>query len=127
MKKLPVLVVDDSVCTANIVVSLLKLCGYSDVDKEGSAQSALWKFSQRPYSLVLADMAMPVTSGIELLAAIRRGVIRPNVCFVLMTALRDREVIDAAVRLGADSILLKPFTADTLQTKLSSLAKLQAA
>jgi two-component system chemotaxis response regulator CheY len=127
MKKTPVLIVDDSISTANIVAALVKLCGFEDVDQASDASSAIGKHAERGYGLILADMYMHGMSGIDLLAAVRAGPHRPNVCFVLMTATRNREVIDAAMHHKADAILLKPFTVDGLKQKLEGIEKLQAA
>jgi AmiR/NasT family two-component response regulator len=44
-----------------------------------------------------------------------------------MTALRDSEVIQSAVKYRADGIILKPFTAAQLKQKLSACPRLMAA
>lgn len=127
MKKTSVLIVDDSSSTANIVAGLVRLCGFDDVDQVLDASSAIGKHAQRGYGPILADMYMHGMSGIDLLAAVRAGSHSPDVCFVLMTVTRNREVIDAAVRHKADAIFLKPFTVDSLKQKLDGIEKLKAA
>jgi AmiR/NasT family two-component response regulator len=44
--------------------------------------------------------------------------------FLLMTALRDANVIESAVRYRTDGIILKPFTVAILKEKLASIPKL---
>jgi CheY-like chemotaxis protein len=127
MNTTPVLVVDDSQITANIVTSLLKLCGFSNVEQALSAYSALGKLNTSKYGLILADMFMSGMTGVDLLAEVRSRPAFGTCTFLLMTAVRDREVIESAVRYKADGIILKPFTVAQLKQKLAGFPRLLAA
>jgi two-component system chemotaxis response regulator CheY len=125
--KTRVLVVDDSPATTLIVAKLLNQCGFSEVDRAPSGEAALEQLKQGCYGLVIADVNMSGMNGVQLLAAVRSDAMYHGLCFVLMTAMRNRELIDAAVSYNADGILLKPFTAPTLKEKLGLIPKLRAA
>ena len=125
--KARVLVVDDSAATALIVSKLLNQCGFSEVDRAPSGEDALGQLRERCYGLVIADVNMTGMNGVQLLAAVRGDAMYQDLCFVLMTAMRNRELIDAAVSYNADGILLKPFTVPTLKEKLGLIPKLRAA
>ena len=116
MNTTPVLIVDDSQAVANIITSLLKLCGFINVDQALSAEIAHGMLHIRNYGLILADMFLPGMNGVDLLAAVRAA--NKPTAFFLMTALRDPEVIKAAVKYKADGIILKPFTVAILKGKL---------
>jgi len=125
--KARVLVVDDSPATTMIVSKLLNQCGFSEVDRAPSGEVALGQLREHSYGLVIADVNMGGMNGVQLLAAVRGDAIYHDLCFVLMTALRDRELVDAAVSYNADGIILKPFTAPALKEKLGLIPKLRAA
>jgi CheY-like chemotaxis protein len=125
MNNVPVLVVDDSQASLNIITSIVKLCGFADVDQALSVEVAIGLLEIRKYGLILADMFMPGSTGMDLLQFIRSH--EDSTPFVLMTALRDPAIISMAVRFKADSVLLKPFTVAGLKEKLSGLPGLRAA
>ena len=125
--KARVLVVDDSPATTMIVSKLLNQCGFSEVDRALSGEQVLSQIKEHSYGLVIADVNMAGMNGVQLLAAVRGDAMYHGLCFVLMTAMRSRELIDAAVSYNADGILLKPFTAPTLKEKLGLIPKLRAA
>ena len=67
--------------------------------------------------LILADISMPVMSGIELLEALIQ--LEPrfgNVPFIFLTALADRENELKGRRLGADDYVTKPVDFEILDT-----------
>ena len=125
--KARVLVVDDSSAMALIVTKLLNQCGFGEVDRAPSGEDALVQLQQGCYGLVVADVNMTGMNGVQLLAAVRDNAMYHNLCFVLMTAMRDRALVDAAVSYNVDGVLLKPFTAPTLREKLDRIPKLRAA
>ena len=125
--KARVLVVDDSSAMALIVTKLLNQCGFGEVDRAPSGEDALVQLQQGCYGLVIADVNLTGMNGVQLLAAVRENATYNNLCFVLMTAMRDRALVDAAVSYTVDAVLLKPFTAPTLKEKLDRIPKLRAA
>jgi CheY-like chemotaxis protein len=120
-----VLVVDDSQTMANIVSALVRQCEFSDVEQALSGEAALAALRNRRRGLVIADINMVGMNGVELLRAVRQDIFLANTCFVLMTAMRHRELIDAAMYYQADSIIMKPFTKDVLKCKLADITKLK--
>jgi len=106
MKSEEILVVDDEENIRSLLQELLTAAGYRcDLAKDG--QEALEKIRSTPYGLILADVLMPVKSGMELLREARA--ICPDLGFIMITAVYDTEIAVEAMRLGADNYLLKPF------------------
>jgi two-component system chemotaxis response regulator CheY len=124
-KSTKVLVADNSQAIVNVVTKLLQQCGFSDIEHTYTAEEALEALRARRHHLVLSDYNFGDMNGVQLLLAVRSDTLLNNTCFILMTAIRDRQVLDAAMRFQADGILIKPFTADVLKMKLAHLPKLK--
>jgi len=62
--------------------------------------------------LVLLDIKMPKTSGIEVLKGIRE--IAPKLNVMIVTGYRSVDAATEAVRLGATGYIVKPFRSDEL-------------
>lgn len=63
------------------------------------SQSARW-------DLVLSDFAMPNTTGLDLIRAIKR--LRPDLPCILITGFMEGITEDAVLAAGADALLHKP-------------------
>ena len=106
MKSDRILVVEDEEHIRLLLQQLLSGAGYRcDVAADGG--QAIEMLRKSSYSLVLADILMPVRSGLELLKE-ARGVC-PDTAFIMITAVYDTDTAVEAMRLGADNYLLKPF------------------
>ncbi|WP_437276663.1 response regulator [Sorangium sp. So ce375] len=76
-----------------------------------------------PIDVVVSDIRMPGTSGLELLAGLRRDDWATPV--VLITAFGDPETHAEAYRLGADAVLDKPLDLDDLRLVVQTLASMR--
>jgi two-component system response regulator YesN len=68
--------------------------------------------------VTICDLDMPQGNGLQLLHAIRGAQIRnvrPNCCFIVLTAFASAPLIALAGRLDANGYLIKPVTADKLR------------
>lgn len=117
-----ILVVDDEEVVCQSVKKILTKKGYS-VDKALSAEEAVNKIDTTNYDLVITDLMMPKTSGIELLLIIREHY--PELEVVMITGYASIESAVKATKLGATSYLPKPFTPDEL-TKVTEEALTKA-
>lgn len=117
-----ILVVDDEEVVCQSVKKILTKKGYS-VDNALSAAEAVKKIDTANYDLVITDLMMPKTSGIELLQIIREHY--PELEVVMITGYASIESAVKATKLGATSYLPKPFTPDEL-TKVTEEALTKA-
>lgn len=78
-----------------------------------------------PIDLVLLDIGLPDTSGLEVAAAL--GMLRPSPDIIAVTAARELEVVRTAVARGVVLYLLKPFTFAALRDKLDHYLAYRAA
>jgi DNA-binding response OmpR family regulator len=106
-----ILVVDDEKSVCDSVKKILTRKGY-EVDNSLDADEALNKMKVTPYDLVITDLMMPKTNGIELLQIIKEHY--PELEVVLITGYASIDTAVKATKLGAADYLPKPFTPDEL-------------
>ena len=70
-------------------------------------------FAENPVRLVIVDMFLPHTSGLEMMKMLRK--MNEEVQFILITRLRNRAAMDRAFRLGAADVLVYPFSRDSFR------------
>lgn len=100
------LLVDDEPFVTRILSRILEPEGY-ECATAGSAAEALEKLASGDYSLLISDIMMPETSGLELLAEVRDR--HPDVAVIMVTAVDDRETAIRTLQLGAYGYVIKPF------------------
>ncbi len=115
-----ILVVDDerSVCAS--VEKILARRGH-DVEKAISVASAIEYLERGPaFDLILADLMMPQSSGLDLLRVVRDR--WPQTPLMIMTGYASIASAIEATRAGAAGYLPKPFTPDELDAALAHVA-----
>lgn len=112
-----VLIVEDDDMTREMMDITLSQAGYA-VLAAGSGEAALALLRRVRVGLVLLDVHMPRMSGLEVLAAIRRT-IRSGPAVLMVTANREPETVEEAIRLGCAGYVAKPFTPSTLLARVA--------
>ena len=114
-----ILFIDDDVKRVSSHIEMLQMEGY-EVETEASAQKALEAFMKNPsgYSLIILDIMMPKdeftrqetnfgrNTGLVLLEKLRG--ISKDIPIIVLTVLRDQNVIAKAKKFGVAEYLLKP-------------------
>jgi two-component system alkaline phosphatase synthesis response regulator PhoP/two-component system response regulator VicR len=106
----PILVVDDDAAIRDIVELALKAEGYP-VESASNGAEALWVTERYRPALILLDLDMPVLSGPEFAAEIRRRYADPAPVVVVSST---RSAWQWAQELRAANYLEKPFELDEL-------------
>lgn len=78
-----------------------------------SAKTAQDLYAKAAAPLVVIDMFIPETSGLEMIKSLKK--INENCLFVMLTRLRTRSVIERAFRFGAHDVLVYPVSPDVLR------------
>lgn len=120
-KNMNVLIVDDYKTMLRIIGNLLKQLGFNNVDEATDGSMALEMFKNKTYGLVISDWNMEPMSGLDLLKQVRTLPANANVPFVMVTAESKTENVIAAKQAGVSNYIVKPFNAETLKTKLTSV------
>ncbi len=120
-KNLKFLVVDDFSTMRRILRNLLKELGYLNVDEAEDGNSALLKLRRDPFDFLITDWNMAGMDGLQLLKEVRTDAVLSKLPVLMVTAEAKRENIIAAAQAGASGYIVKPFTAATLDEKMSKI------
>lgn len=117
-----VLIVDDYKTMLRVIRNLLTQIGLVNVDEATDGQMALAMLGQKKYDLVISDWNMEPMSGIDLLKNVRATAnATQKVPFIMVTAENKMENIVAAKQAGVNNYIVKPFSAETLRSKIESV------
>lgn len=118
------LVVDDEVEICDFLKTFFEERNYK-VFTALSGEMAIKMAREEQPAIVLLDIKMPGTDGIEVLQRIKSA--HPKTKVIMVTAVETRDRIDEAIRLGADNYITKPLSLEYLENdvkdKLEMLAK----
>lgn len=107
-----ILIVDDEMIVRNFLAETLRRKNIEVITAE-NGKKALSLIKETPFDMVITDMKMPDLTGIEVLKKCKE--ISPNTIVVVITAFGSIENAVEAMRLGAFSYLIKPFSPDTIE------------
>ncbi|CAL8477456.1 MULTISPECIES: chemotaxis response regulator CheY [Caballeronia] len=125
-RNMKILVVDDFSTMRRIVRNLLKESGYVNIDEAEDGAAALARLRTGRYDFVISDWNMPVLDGLSMLQEIRADASLSRLPVLMVTAEAKRENVIAAAQAGANGYVVKPFTAATLEEKMTSILEKMA-
>jgi len=117
-KQTVVLVVDDFEPMRKVTSGQLRSMGVRNILTANDGAEALRMLKNQRVDIVLSDWNMPVMTGLELLKAIRADERLARIPFVMITAEAEREHVEEAIASGVSDLLVKPYTADRLATRV---------
>jgi CheY-like chemotaxis protein len=121
-----VLVVDDDEAARRAVARLLSEAGYSTMAT--SSLEALRLSQETEPELVITDVPLPLSDGVETMMDLRRSGSAAKILAMSGSAGQAGvELAEALLRLGADDVLLKPFAPEVLLAKVDRLVTLPSA
>lgn len=114
------LVIEDYAPLRESVARGLRDAGYA-VDATGDGTEGLWFAENHPYDVILLDLMLPGTPGLEILRRLRAT---GNTTHVLVLTAKDT-IADrvAGLDLGADDYLVKPFAFDELLARVRAMVR----
>ena len=115
-----ILIVDDEEDFVNALAERLTIREYN-VATSYSGQDALDKIKEHNYDIVILDVKMPGTNGIDVLKEIKT--IKPLTEVIMLTGNATVETAIEGMKLGAYDYLMKPCEADDLTQKLNNAYK----
>src|SRR3954467_14478943 len=115
-----VLIVEDDEAIATGLALNLKLAGRAtSIARDG--EDAIAQALEEDFSLILLDINLPKKHGLEVLATLRTA---DNVVPVIVVSARDDEFDKvAALRLGADDYVTKPFALAELLARIEAVLR----
>lgn len=104
-KKARILIVDDNISMCRVMSFILEDKGYA-VETAQSGPEAIAKVKETPFDIIFMDIKMPDMDGVETYNRIKK--IRPEAVVVMMTAYAVEDLIQEALKKGANGVMYKP-------------------
>jgi two-component system response regulator AtoC len=124
MKSISILIADDDAAVRSYLARFLSSCGYATTAVESGDEAILRMKGQPAPDLVLLDVMMPGTNGLEVLAHLKK--VNPTVPVIILSGVGHIKTVVEAIRLGAADYLSKPFEEEELQLTIrNALEKLE--
>jgi len=114
-----ILIVEDDPMVANMNSRLIQtMDDFTVAGIASEAKEALEMLEKNNVDLILLDIYMPGMNGLEMLSKIRE--LRCPVDVIVVSAARDSQSVQVALRNGAVDYLIKPFDFERLRQALQS-------
>ena len=120
------LIADDTKTIRAMLRDILAKLGFHDVYEAEDGQQALIMMKtalaeKNPFQFIICDWNMPGFTGLDLLEARNSDPHFRNVPFLMITIESERDYVLRAVAMGVSDYVVKPFSENTLRTKLLSI------
>jgi putative two-component system response regulator len=112
-----ILVVDDEEQIRRVLCRLLRRNGY-ECEAAADTDEAMDLLNQRQFGVVLTDVDMPGSSGLDLITEIARDF--PDTATVMVTGMDDAQLADTALDIGAYGYIIKPFEPNEILINVSN-------
>jgi CheY-like chemotaxis protein len=114
-----ILVIDDDAAVRQAMRRMLIDAGHSVVEADNGA-TGIAQVTQGAIDVVLTDIIMPGTEGVETIQQIRR--LRPDMKIIAMSGSYSSDAyLSAAAKLGAHAVLKKPFRTAELRDTINQV------
>jgi CheY-like chemotaxis protein len=116
-----ILVIDDELSIRRLLRSMLEQAGHTVFDApDGREGVALWR--REPTDIVVTDIFMPEKDGVEVIMEMKKSPTKPKI--IAMSGGGQKGLLDwkpAALLLGADQVLVKPFDQQTFLSTIQEV------
>lgn len=121
-RRVRIVVAEDDAALREAIVDALRVDGYDVIGvADGDELLRCVENAVPPISLVLSDIHMPRMNGLDALAATKA--LPDHVPVLLISGDRDPITHEAALKLGAVGVLVKPFDGADLRTAIAMLTQ----
>lgn len=115
-----ILTIEDDPAIRRGIVDALTYNRYSVIEA-GDGDEGLKKSTQSEYDLLLLDLALPGTPGLEILRQVRK--LRPTQPVIILTAKGEESDRVAGLKEGADDYVVKPFSIKELMARVEAVLR----
>lgn len=124
-KELRYLVIDDQEATRQTLKICIQSMGGFSVDQAQNFNEAFHRMRAQMPDVIICDYILGTgRTGQQLLEDLRRSDSMPDtVAFLMVTAERSYEQVVSAVELAPDDYIIKPFTPETLRSRLDRVIR----
>jgi two-component system, chemotaxis family, chemotaxis protein CheY len=116
-----ILIVDDFMSMRKIIKGAFKQLGCNNLFEAIDGEDALRILGTEKIGLIVSDWNMPNMNGLELLKAVRADDNLKGIPFLMVTTEGTADNVIQAIKSGVSNYIVKPFTTETLNTKLEKI------
>jgi signal transduction histidine kinase/DNA-binding response OmpR family regulator len=117
-KQPKVLIVDNSIEMITYLQELF--LDYLDCTWAFNGQEALSKIKENSFDLIISDVRMPLTNGIQLKEALNKIETYKDIPFIMITTSYQDKLKELKTKLGAYEYIEKPFTKNEILSRVQS-------
>ena len=122
MKKKKVLVVENEMPMAMMMVSLLTRIGF-DVQVATKARKGMEIAQEQKFDLIILEINLPGISGFEIFEDLRQRHISCRTPIIFLSDQHSEEYHEQALELGAADFIVKPFDAKDFISRILSVVE----
>ena len=111
-----ILVCEDDYMVIKAIEHKLTREGY-EVEIANDGRQATERIKTQEYDLMITDLLMPFTGGLELINLLRNEM-KKTLPIIVLSKVGNEETIIEAFKLGADDYLTKPFSPNELSIRV---------
>ena len=118
-----ILLVDDMPTVRKLVLKVIQDLGFTQIE-ESSNGGLAWETIQNanpPIGIVISDLSMPHSSGVDLIKRIRSEARFKSLPVLIMYAEFEKKEAELALKAGASELIVKPFQQEQLKEKLTAM------
>ena len=120
MNAMNILVCEDNLMTLRTIEFALKKEGYS-VFKAVDGDQGIKVLAEEEIDLVITDINMPYTKGLELVRHINTNLV-PKIPVIVVSGITNKETREHALELGAEGYMTKPFDLNAMVDMVKSVS-----
>ncbi len=117
-----ILVIEDDAFMARAISLILTRQGHEVTLAAGSTE-ALHQFNQHHFDLILTDIMLPFSSGLDLINEFKQRETDRETPVIVVSSVTNEKTMQYAFYLGADDYLKKPFTPGELVSRANRLMR----
>lgn len=119
---LSILIVEDDITFSLMLTTWLGKKGFV-VRSSSSVSDAKWRLGEEAFDLVISDLRLPDSDGIDLLKWLKNT--HPSLPLIMMTSYAEIQTAVQAMKLGAADYIAKPLNPDELLGKIKELVHVE--
>ncbi len=116
-----VLFVEDSPTMRRIILNSLNRIGIGSVIDAENGVDALDKINGKQIDLIITDWNMPEMDGEQLVQELRKKDMYKETPILMITTRGMQDDVMTAIKIGVNGYIVKPFTPEILNEKISEL------
>lgn len=114
-----ILVIEDNPDILENTTEILELANYQVSNAKNGKEGITVAIKDKPH-VILCDIMMPEANGYEVLQELKKNPVTKDIPFIFVTASVEKKDVEAALKMGADGYLKKPYESEDLLKAISS-------